>query len=134
MKPRPSLMLPPPAEFMVDKKGNPSKNAAKAWFLKGIIYAAIDTTKEEKFKALVPEGFSVAKEAFDKAKELDQDKTPSFVSDAMGLPIMNNQVTGAMAQSYFDKALKAYQEEKDYKKLLRSLKKQCTSFQKILPS
>jgi len=102
-------------EFMVDKKGGPSKNAAKAWFLKGIIYAAIDTTKEAKFKSLAPEGFPVAKEAFEKSKAIDQDKTPSFVSDAMGLPIMNNQVTGAMAQSYFDKALKAYQDDKDYK-------------------
>jgi hypothetical protein len=36
-------------EFMVDKKGNPSKNAAKAWFLKGLIYAGIDTTKVDKF-------------------------------------------------------------------------------------
>lgn len=103
-------------EFMVDKKGGPSKNAAKAWFLKGVIYTAIDTTKNEKFKSLVPEGFPVAKEAFDKSKEIDQDKTASFVNDAMGFPLMNNQVTGAMAQSYFDKALNAYQEEKDYKK------------------
>lgn len=102
-------------EFMVDKKGGPSKNAAKAWFLKGIIYSAIDTTKEEKFKSLVPEGFPVAKEAFEKSKAIDQDKTASFVSDAMGFPLMNNQVTGAMAQSYFDKALKAYQDDKDYK-------------------
>lgn len=103
-------------EFMVDKKGGPSKNAAKAWFLKGLIYAAIDTTKEEKFKSLVPEGFPIAKEAFDKAKEIDQDKTASFVNDAMGFPLMNNQITGILAQSYFDKSLKAYQEEKDYKK------------------
>lgn len=102
-------------EFMVDKKGNPSKNAAKAWFLKGVIYAAIDTTKEEKFKSLVPEGFPVAMEAFNKSKEIDKDKTASFVNDAMGFPLMNTQVTGAMAQSYFDKALKAYSDEKDYK-------------------
>jgi tetratricopeptide (TPR) repeat protein len=103
-------------EFMVDKKGGPSKNAAKAWFLKGVIYAAIDTTKNEKFKSLVPEGFAVAKEAFDKAKEIDQDKTASFVNDASGFPMMNNQVTGSLAQSYFDKAIKSYQDEKDYKK------------------
>ena len=30
-------------EFMVDKKGQPSKNAAKAWYLKGVIYASMDT-------------------------------------------------------------------------------------------
>jgi hypothetical protein len=56
-------------EFMVDKKGGPSKNAAKPWFLKGIIYAAIDTTNNEaKFKSLVPEGFPVAKEALTNLK------------------------------------------------------------------
>ncbi|MCW5910970.1 MAG: tetratricopeptide repeat protein [Cyclobacteriaceae bacterium] len=103
-------------EFMVDKKGNPSKSAAKAWFLKGVIYAAIDTTKEQKFKSLAPEGFAVAKEAFEKSKEIDKDKTASFLTDAIGFPLMNEQVTGAMAQSYFDKALSAYQDEKDYKK------------------
>jgi tetratricopeptide (TPR) repeat protein len=103
-------------EFMVDKKGGPSKSSAKAWFLKGVIYAAIDTTKNEKFKSLVPEGYPVAKEAFDKAKEIDQDKTPDFLKDAMGLPILNSQINGILAQSYFDKAIKAYQDDKDYKK------------------
>ncbi|MCC6833343.1 MAG: tetratricopeptide repeat protein [Cytophagales bacterium] len=103
-------------EFMVDKKGAPSKNAAKAWFLKGVIYAAIDTTKNEKFKALAPEGFAVAKESFDKALQIDQDKTPAFLTDAAGFPLMNDQVNAFLAQSYFDKAIKAYQDDKDYKR------------------
>ncbi|MBX2916706.1 MAG: tetratricopeptide repeat protein [Cyclobacteriaceae bacterium] len=103
-------------EFMVDKKGNPSKNAAKAWYLKGVIYAAIDTTKVTKFKTLAPEGFTIAKEAFEKAKQLDNDKTPNFLTDALGLPLMNSQVSGALAQSYFDQAIRAYSDEKDYKK------------------
>ena len=103
-------------EFMVDKKGAPSKNAAKAWFLKGVIYAAIDTTKNEKFKSLAPEGFAVAKESFDKALQIDQDKTPAFLTDAAGFPLMNDQVNAFLAQSYFDKAIKAYQDDKDYKR------------------
>lgn len=103
-------------EFMVDKKGNPSKNAAKAWYLKGLIYAGIDTTKVEKFKSLVPDGFPIAKEAFEKAKEIDKDKTPAFMNDASGLPMMNSQINGYLAQSYFNIAVKAYQEDKDYKK------------------
>jgi tetratricopeptide (TPR) repeat protein len=103
-------------EFMVDKKGSPSKNAAKAWYLKGIIYAGIDTTSVEKYKSLVPDGFPIAKEAFEKAKALDGDKTPSFVNDAMGFPMMNDQVSAYMAQKYFDNAVKFYQEDKNYKK------------------
>jgi len=103
-------------EFMVDKKGNPSKNAAKAWYIKGLIYAGIDTTKVEKFKSLVPDGFPVAKEAFEKAKQLDNGKTPAFVNDAVGFPMMNVQVDGYFAQSYFNQAIKAYQDEKNFKK------------------
>ena len=103
-------------EFMVDKKGNPSKNAAKAWYLKGLIYAGIDTTKVEKYKSLVPDGFPVAKEAFEKAKQLDGGKTPSFINDAIGFPMLNDQVNGYLAQSYFNGAVKAYQDEKNFKK------------------
>jgi tetratricopeptide (TPR) repeat protein len=103
-------------EFMVDKKGGPSKNAAKAWYLKGIIYAGIDTTTVEKYKSLVPDGFPVAKEAFEKAKQLDQGKTPAFLNDATGFPMMNEQVNAYLAQNYFDKAVKFYQDDKDYKK------------------
>ncbi len=103
-------------EFMVDKKGNPTKNAAKAWYLKGLIYAGIDTTTVEKYKSLVPDGFPVAKEAFEKAKQIDQDKTPAFFNDATGFPMMNEQVNTHLAQSYFNTAVKTYQDEKNYKK------------------
>ncbi|MFM8740201.1 MAG: hypothetical protein ACKOC0_08355, partial [Cytophagales bacterium] len=80
-------------EFMVDKKGNPSKNAAKAWFLKGLIYAGIDTTKAEKFKSLDANPYQVAVESFAKAKELGKEKdgkdVTHFLSDDMGLPMLN---------------------------------------------
>lgn len=103
-------------EFMVDKKGQPSKNAAKAWYLRGVIYAGIDTTKVEKYKSLVPDGFPVAKESFEKAKSIDNGKTPAFLNDAVGFPMMNEQVSAYLAQSYFNTAVASYQENKDYKK------------------
>jgi tetratricopeptide (TPR) repeat protein len=103
-------------DFMVDKKGQPSKNAAKAWYLKGVIYAGIDTTKVEKYKSLVPEGFPIAKEAFEKAKALDNGKTAAFMNDAVGFPLMNEQVSAYLAQSYFSDAVKFYQDDKDFKK------------------
>src|SRR5581483_2678151 len=53
-------------EFMVDKKGNPSKNSTKAWYLRGLIYAGIDTTKVEKFKSLSEDPFAAAKQSFEK--------------------------------------------------------------------
>jgi tetratricopeptide (TPR) repeat protein len=103
-------------EFMVDKKGQPSKNAAKAWYLKGVIYAGFDTTKVEKFKSIVPDGFPTAKESFEKAKSIDNGKTPAFLNDPAGFPMMNEQVSGYFAQSYFNTAVLAYQDNKDYKK------------------
>jgi len=103
-------------DYMVDKKGGPSKNAAKAWYLKGLIYAGIDTTSVEKYKSLVPDGFPIAKEAFEKSKEIDQDKTASFINDAAGYPLIATQVNAFFAQAYFNTAVKAYQDEKDFKK------------------
>jgi tetratricopeptide (TPR) repeat protein len=103
-------------EFMVDKKGAPSKNAAKAWYLRGLIYAAIDTTTNQQFKSLEANPFKVAKESFDKCKEIDQDKTGSFINDPSGFPLLPAQVNAYLAQSYFNKAIAAYQNDKDYKK------------------
>src|SRR5262245_35048527 len=75
-------------EFMVDKKGNPSKSAAKAMYLKGLIYAGIDKTKVEKFKSLEADPFAVAKEAFTKAEEIDNGKNQSLVNRLLfGQPV-----------------------------------------------
>jgi tetratricopeptide (TPR) repeat protein len=102
-------------EFMVDKKGAPSKSAAKAWYLKGLIYAAIDTTKEVKFKSLEAEPYKVAVEAFAKSKEIGKGEL-TFLSDDMGLPILNTQLDGKLAQAYLNVSMKAYQDDKDFKK------------------
>lgn len=106
-------------EFMVDKKGNPSKNAAKAWFLKGLIYAGIDTTKVEKFKSLDGNPYQVAVESFAKAKELGKEKdgkdVTHFLSDDMGLPLLNDQLYSKLANSYLNQALDSYTNKKDYK-------------------
>lgn len=109
-------------EFMVDKKGNPSKSAAKAWYLKGLIYAGIDTTKEAKFKSLEAEPYKVAVEAFSKSKEIGKGEL-TFFSDDMGLPILNSQLDGKLAQAYLNVSLKAYQEDKDYKKAFQYMER-----------
>ncbi len=103
-------------EFMVDKKGQPSKNAAKAWYLKGLVYTSFDTTKNEEAKKLEANAFQVAKEAFLKCQEIDGGKNTSFINDPSGLPILDTQLKPYLAQKYFAKAVTAYQDEKDYKK------------------
>src|SRR5688572_1689253 len=106
-------------EYMVDKKGQPSKNAAKAWYLKAIIYAALDTSKNEAFKALAPDAFSVVKESMNKAKEIDKDQSATFINDALGFPMPNAVVETGFAQAWFTRAVTAYQDEQDYKKALK---------------
>ena len=103
-------------EFMVDKKGEPSKKAAEAWFYKAIIYLSIDTCKNEAFKALEPEPFKVAVEAYNKSNELSKGKT-DFYRTPEGLPmITQSQIFPFFADSYVKKALDFYQKDKNYKK------------------
>ncbi len=97
-------------EFMVDKKGQPSKDAAKAWFLKGMIYMGIDTTKKAQFKTLDANPFPTAKAAFDKAKELDP-KAVSFTKDAAGFPLPNFQLESFYGNFYFNRAINAFNEK-----------------------
>ncbi len=95
---------------------------AKAWYLKGLIYAAIDTTKNEAAKSLVDDGFPIAKEAFDKAYSLDPDNG-SFINGPEGFPMLTDQVNAYLAQSYFEKGIKAYQDDKDYKEAWKQVER-----------
>ncbi|GHM98640.1 hypothetical protein WSM22_01300 [Cytophagales bacterium WSM2-2] len=113
-------------EFMVDKKGNPSKSAAKAWYLKGLIYAGIDTTKVEKVKALEANPFPIAKDAFAKAEEIDKGKSESLVNKLLfgqPIPMSKKEVDGALAQKYLERGYNVYKNEKDYKKAFADIEK-----------
>lgn len=109
-------------EFMVDaKKGGPSKNAAKAWYLKGIIYAALDTTKNAKFQALSTNAFDEAKAAFEKSKEIDQGKSKGFISlmdPSIGIerPFTTEQVKDGLSNAYFNRSIGFYEQDKNYEK------------------
>lgn len=98
-------------------------NNTKAWYLKGLIYGGIDTTKNEQYKSLVADPFIEASAAFDKVKALDKGKTASFINDAAGFPMLTDNVNAFFAQSYFNKGLSAYQDAKDYKTALDYMEK-----------
>ncbi|HMJ68365.1 MAG TPA: tetratricopeptide repeat protein [Cyclobacteriaceae bacterium] len=106
-------------EFMVNKKGEPSKNAAKAWFLKAVIYAAIDTTKNQAWNELDPNAFETVKTSFDKSKEIGGADAKGYITDAIGIPLDNQNVKMNLAQAYFNKAITEYQDNKDYKKAFK---------------
>ncbi|HOO09981.1 MAG TPA: tetratricopeptide repeat protein [Cyclobacteriaceae bacterium] len=95
---------------------------SKAWYLKGLIYGGIDTTSNEAYKSLIADPFPEAKAAFDKAYSLDKDKG-SFINGPNGFPLLTEQVNAYFAQKYFDKALKAYQDDKDYPTALREVER-----------
>lgn len=97
-------------------------NNAKAWYLKGLIYAGIDTTSNTQYKSLIADPFPEAKAAFDKAYALDKDKG-SYINDASGFPMLTDQVNAHFAQKYFEKGLKAYQDDKDYKGALLEIER-----------
>ncbi len=98
-------------------------NNAKAWYLKGLIYAGIDSTKNQQYKSLVADPFPEAKEAFDKAYALDKGKSASFINDPTGFPMLTDQVNSYFAQSYFEKGLTAYQDDKDFPKALLNVER-----------
>lgn len=102
---------------MVNKKGEPSKNAAKAYFLKAVIYAAIDTTKNEAFNSLDTNAFATVKESLEKSKQIEPN-SKSYLNDNNGFPLINENVLTAIAQGYFNKAIAEYQDKQDYKKAL----------------
>jgi tetratricopeptide (TPR) repeat protein len=115
-------------EVMESKKGGPSKDAAKAWYIKGMIYTALDTTKETKFKSLEATPFKIAQESFAKAMEVDGGKSKSLVQmndPAIGLPrdFTFQEVNTNFANYYYILAAGIYEKDKDYVKALSAIEK-----------
>ena len=87
------------------------KSDPKTWYYRGLIYASIDTTSNEQHKALDPNAFDVALEAFNKADELNTGKKELFLTDTQGLPILKSQHTTMWANTHLNKGAALYQEE-----------------------
>jgi tetratricopeptide (TPR) repeat protein len=98
------------------------KEDGKTWYYRGLIYMAIDTTSNEEVKALAPDAFNVAKEAFAEADKRADKKKEYFVPDASGLPQTKTQQVQWWGGSHVNKGAKAYQEE-DYEAALQSFEK-----------
>ncbi len=111
-------------EFMFNKKGEPSKSAAEAYYMKGLVYFAIDTTKNQAAKSLEANPYQVGAEAFAKCQEIDKGKTASFIKGPDGfLPILVDQVNSTLAQSYLTKSIHYYEKEKDYKQAFEQIQR-----------
>ena len=100
------------AKTMIDAATTYEKtmNDAKTWYYKGLIYASIDTTSNETYKALEPNALDVALESFKKGDEMSKGKE-LFTQDAAGLPILKSQQIAYLHGQYVNKGAAAYQEE-----------------------
>ncbi|HZX75310.1 MAG TPA: tetratricopeptide repeat protein, partial [Cyclobacteriaceae bacterium] len=90
---------------------------------KGLVYAAIDTSKNEKYKSLEAEPYKVALKSWEESKKLEDGKSSVYVTDANGLPQLPAQSLPNFAQAYFSTAIAAYDKEKNYKKALDYVEK-----------
>lgn len=82
----------------------------KTFYYKGLVYASLDTTSNEEFKALATEPLTTALAAFEKAESLSKGKE-YFVQDAMGLPQLKSQQMLVLANFYLNKGAAAFQED-----------------------
>lgn len=102
---------------------------AKAWYYRGLIYAALDTTSNATFKALASNSFATSMEAFAKSAELNKNsKNEIFYTDDMGLPVLKTQSMAYLGSYYLNAGAVAYQDD-DYETALTNFAKT----QAILP-
>jgi tetratricopeptide (TPR) repeat protein len=97
-------------------------NDGKTWYYRGLIYANIDTAKNEAIRSLDPNALTVALQSLQKAKELGKAGSEYFVQDGSGLPITQTVQLEGLANYYLNAALNAFQEEADNAKSLASLR------------
>lgn len=118
------------AKTMIDAATTYEKtmNDGKTWYYRGLIYASLDTTSNETYKALAPDALDVALESFKKGDELSKGKE-HFTQDAMGMPILKSQQIAYWHGQYINQGAAAYQEE-DLEEALRNFEKA----QRVLPN
>jgi tetratricopeptide (TPR) repeat protein len=87
------------------------KEDGKTWYYRGLIYMALDTTTKEDLKALAPDAFKTALEAFAEADKRADKKKEYFVQDANMQMITKPQQMTYWANTHVNYGAKKYQEE-----------------------
>jgi len=95
--------------FEIDEKGKVSKDP-KAYYFKGLIYAALDTTKNENYASLASNPLKTAVEAFDKADKMDPDGKKLLFYDPSGVtaPVTLMQQRGNLWGYYLNNGVEYY--------------------------
>jgi len=88
-----------------------TKDDAKTWYYRGLIYATIDTTSNAEMAALSDKAMEEAVAAFAKAKELDPDEKGLYITGDMGIPVLMSQQIGEYYNYYYNQAVAAFQSD-----------------------
>lgn len=101
------------AKEMVDAATTYEKtmNDGKTWYYRGLVYASLDTTSNEEYKALADTPLTTALESFKKADELNKKDSDYFINDVNGFPITRAQQMDVLANTYLNYGASKYQED-----------------------
>lgn len=87
-------------------------NDGKTWYYKGLIYAALDTTKNEAYKALAENPLEEAVKAFQKADALADKGKDYFITDPnVVMPITMSQQIEGLYNYYINEGANAYRDD-----------------------
>lgn len=100
----------------------------KAWYYKALIYASLDTTNVEEYKAMEANALNVVIESLQKADQLAKGNSEYFVNDASGFPVLRTQQMAYLNSHYLNKGVELYQED-DYENAMVQFEKS----QKLVP-
>jgi hypothetical protein len=129
------------AKDMIDAATTYEKtmNDGKTWYYKGLIYASLDTTSNETFRALAPNALDIALESFKKADAMASGGKEYSIIDTKNLTdVMGNtkpvQIE-RLANYYLDQAIKQVQlDEPDYNASIERLFKSKKVFENAMTS
>lgn len=120
------------AKTMIDVCVTDAKlmNDGKSWYYRGLIYAALDTTTNETFKALAENPLATALESFEKAESMAKPGSEYFITDPNSvMPVTKTQQIDYLSSYYVNIGASAYQED-DYEGALAGFEKA----QKVKPN
>jgi tetratricopeptide (TPR) repeat protein len=88
-----------------------TKDDGKSWYVRGLVYAALDTTSNPQFENLSSDPLAEAMKSFAKADEMNTGDKDYFITDPLGLPIPKTQQLQQLWAYYLNKGVESYQAE-----------------------
>lgn len=111
----------------------------KTWYYRGLIYASLDTTSNEKFKSLSPNPLQVAIESFKKADQMATGGKEYFINDPNDIASAINNTKAIQVERlsnyYLDQGIRfVQQDEPDYLSSIDKIEKSKLVFENTMTS